>query len=169
MNAAGAAAIRWATDRAGGYGGTQAGNLGAGLPKSLLITAENVTFTTPTDPLTGDLTLVRGDDYTVSSGRALPEWSSADWTPFSLTTAASITFKARTRYSETVFEKAAAALGHAGARRTDGGGNGALAVGRDAYSFDLEAVLASGDVVTLAQGKIRSSKACIIILALLRV
>ena len=29
-----------------------------------------------------------------------------------------------------------------------------FAVGREAYSFDLEAILAVGDVVTLAQGKI---------------
>ncbi|MFN8450261.1 MAG: hypothetical protein U0521_17165 [Anaerolineae bacterium] len=72
-----------------GTAGWYLGQLGTIRDKTLLITAENVSFSTPTDPITGDLTVVRGDDYTVTSGRALPEWSSDDWLPFDLTARAS--------------------------------------------------------------------------------
>ncbi|MFN8563605.1 MAG: hypothetical protein U0703_18765 [Anaerolineae bacterium] len=159
LNAAGAAGDPLISDVPGSYdegtAGWYLGQLGTIRDKTLLITAGNVSFSTPTDPITGDLTVVRGDDYTVTSGRALPEWSSDDWLPFDLTNATSITFRARTRYSDVVVEKAATALSDTQVRvelaaaDTDG-----LAVGHDAYRFDLEAVLASGDVVTLAQGRI---------------
>ena len=156
LNSAGASGDPWATDLTSGYSGTQAGNLLVqDYLKSLLISAENVSFSTPNDPITGDLTLVRGDDYTVSSGRTLPEWSSADWTPFDLSSAASVTFKARTRYSETIFEKAAVVISDTQVRvELTAAETAAFAVGRDAYRFDLEAVLATDDVVTLAQGMI---------------
>ncbi|MEP7291106.1 MAG: hypothetical protein ABI835_04955 [Chloroflexota bacterium] len=132
------------------------GSIGALIVAKLgLISANSFTVTAPVNPLSGDLEIVRGDDYTLSSGRALPEWSNADWTPFSLTSAASLTFKARTRYSDTVFTKAAAALSDTGVRvELTAAETDAFAVGRDAYRFDLEAELASGDLVTLAQGKI---------------
>ncbi len=121
--------------------------------KTDLIAANNVTTIAPIDPLSGDLTLVRGDDYTVSSGRALPSWSSDDWTIFDLTHAEAVTFRARTRYSETVFEKTAAVLSGTSVRvELTSAETGAFAVGHDAYQFDVQAVLATGDVVTLAQG-----------------
>jgi hypothetical protein len=159
LNAAGSAGDPLISDVPGSYdegtAGWYLGQLGTIRDKALLITAENVSFSTPTDPITGDLTLVRGDDYTVTSGRALPEWSSDDWTVFDLTSAESITFRARTSYSETVFEKAAAALSDTQVQvELTGAETSTFAAGRDAYRFDLEAVLASGDVVTLAQGHI---------------
>ncbi|MEO8394960.1 MAG: hypothetical protein ABI700_18330, partial [Chloroflexota bacterium] len=62
-------------------------------------------------------------------------------------------FRARTRYSETVFEKAAAVLSGTSVRvELTSAETGAFAVGHDAYQVDLQAVLATGDVVTLAQG-----------------
>jgi hypothetical protein len=139
-----------------GYSGDQAGKyLSDARNKTLLITAENVTFTNPTSPITGDLEIVRGDDYTAATGRALPEWSSDDWTPFSLTTAQSVAFKARTPYSESVFEQAAAVLSDTQVMvELTAAQTGALAAGHDAYRFDIEAVLANGAVITLAQGKI---------------
>ena len=146
----------WTADlAAGGYSGDQAGKyLRDARDKTLLITAENVTFTSPTDPITGDLEIVRGDDYTAATGRALPAWSSGDWTPFSLTTAISVTFKARTRYSDSAFEQAASVLSDTQVRvELAAAQTGAFAVGRDAYDFDLEAVLAGGEIVTLAQGR----------------
>ncbi len=154
-NAGGGSGDQWLTDLASGYSGTQAGNLLVqAYLKALLITADNISMSAPTDPISGDLTLVRGDDYTVSSGRALPEWSSDDWTPFSLTTA-TVNFRARTRYSETVFEKAATVISDTSVRvEFTTAETGSFEVGRDAYSFDLEAVLATGDVVTLAQGRL---------------
>lgn len=114
-----------------------------------------ITFVTPLSAQTGDLEIVRGDDYTLSSGRGVPEWTNDDWTPLSLTTALNLSFRARTRYSDAVFVKAAQAVSDTQVRveltmeETVG-----FAVGRDAYRFDLEAELATGDIVTLAQGKI---------------
>ncbi len=146
----------WATDLVGGgYTGDQAGKvLSDTRAKALLISAENVSFTTPTNPITGDLQIVRGDDYTSATGRALPEWSSDDWTPFSLTTAQSVSFKARARYGDSVFEQAATVISDTQvqvaftAAQTDD-----LLAGGGVYGFDLEAVLVGGEVVTLARGK----------------
>lgn len=122
--------------------------------KTDLISANNVTYTTPVTPQTGDLTLVRGDDYTVTSGRALPQWSNDDWAIFDLPTAA-ITFRARARYSEAPFERAAAAISGTSVQvELTAAQTASLAVGHEAYQYDLEAALASGDVITLAQGRI---------------
>ena len=122
--------------------------------KTDLIAVNNVTYSAPVDPVSGDVTLVRGDDYTVSSGRALPSWSSDDWTAFDLTHAESVTFRARSRYGETVFEKTAAVLSSTQVRvELTSAETGDFAVGRDAYDFDLQAILVTGDVVTLAQGQ----------------
>lgn len=114
-----------------------------------------VTFVTPLSAQTGDLEIVRGDDYTLSSGRGVPEWMNEDWTPLSLTTALNLSFRARTRYSDAVFVKAAAAVSDTQVRvELTAAETSGFAIGRDAYRFDLEAELASGDIVTLTQGKI---------------
>ena len=114
-----------------------------------------VTFVTPLNAQTGDLEIVRGDDYTIASGRGVPEWSNEDWTPLSLTTAQGISFRAKTRYSETVFSRAAEVLSDTQVRvELTAAETEWFAVGRDAYRFDLEAQLAGGEIVTLAQGKI---------------
>lgn len=125
--------------------GSKLGMLGAGV----------VTFAAPVNAQTSDLEIVRGDDYTASSGRALPEWSSEDWTPLDLSNAASVTLRARARYSGAVFTKAASVLSDTQVRvEFTAAETAEFAVGREAYSFDLQAVLAAGDVVTLVQGKI---------------
>lgn len=113
-----------------------------------------VVFVSPLSAQTGDLEIVRGDDYTVTSGRGVPEWTNDDWAPLSLTTALNLSFRARTRYSDAVFIKAAEAISDTQVRvEMTMGETSGFAVGRDAYRFDLEAELASGDIVTLAQGK----------------
>jgi hypothetical protein len=132
-------------DYTAGTAGSKLGLLGSG----------TVTVSAPVSAQSGDLSLIRGDDYTLSSGRAVPEWSSDDWTAYSLTTATSIRFKAQARYGDTTFEKAGAAVSDTLVRvELTSAETSGLAVGRAAYRFDLEAVLASGDVVTLAQGHI---------------
>jgi hypothetical protein len=128
-----------------GTAGSKLGLLGTGV----------VTVVSPLDAVSLDLEIVRGDDYTASSGRALPEWSSEDWTPFGLTSAESITLRARARYGDTVFEAAAAAISDTVVRvELTSAETGGLAVGRAAYRYDLEAILMTGDVVTLAQGHV---------------
>ncbi len=129
---------------ASGTAGSRLGLLGAG----------SVTVVSPVSVVSGgDLEIVRGDDYTASSGRALPEWASAGWSVYDLSAAESITFRAKTRYSEMIFAKAAEAVSDTQVRvELTAAETGGLAVGREAYRFDVEAVLASGDVVTLAQG-----------------
>ena len=93
--------------------------------KTDLITTENFTVIAPIDPLSGDLTLVRGDDYTVSSGRALPQWSSDDWTAFDLLSAEAVSFRARTPLQRNhLRESGSGAERDQCARRTDVGGNG---------------------------------------------
>jgi hypothetical protein len=62
------------------------------LAKTNLIQVGGITVASPVSPATGNLTLYQGVSYIPSSGEILPEWSSTDWTPFSLTTAASVTW-----------------------------------------------------------------------------
>lgn len=116
--------------------------------------AAHVTVLSPLDALTGSLELIRGDSYRAADGRQI-SWASDDWTPLDLTGAAAITFKARSRYSSAVFEKAADALSDTLVRlELTSAETDAFVVGRDAYRFDLEAELAGGEIVTLAQGKL---------------
>jgi hypothetical protein len=123
--------------------------------KTDLITADNFTVIAPVDPLSGDLTIVRGDDYTAASGRILPSWSSDDWTVFDLTHAEEVTFRARSKYSSTVFEKAADVLSGTLVRvQLTSAETSVFALGQRLYDFDLQAILGSGDVITLAQGQI---------------
>ncbi len=114
-----------------------------------------VTFVSPLNAQTGALEIVRGDDYTAASGRGVPEWSNEDWTPLDLTSALGIQFRAKTRYSSSVFTKEAEALSGTQVRvELTAAETAAFAVGRDAYRFDLEAELAGGEIVTLAQGNL---------------
>jgi len=119
--------------------------------------AGGVTSTAPVAPETLTLTIVRGDDYTTDSGRTLPEWTSDGWTPYDLSAAASVTFKAKTRYGTTVFSKAMAVLSDTQVRlQLTDTETAAFDVGREAYNYDVEAVLSvakGSDIITLAQGK----------------
>lgn len=117
-------------------------------------TSAGVTVVAPVNAMTGNLEVIRGDDYTTTSGRPLPTWSSADWTPYDLSTATAIQFRAQPATGGTVFTKAVTALSDTEVRLelTDTE-TAAFAVGKDAYVFDISAVLLTGDVVTLVRGK----------------
>lgn len=137
---------------------TTAGSIGEYLLAKLgLLTQGAVTYTAPVDPITQTLTIVRGDDYTTASGRTLPTWEDADWAVLDLSAATSVTFKAETRYSSTVFTKAMDILSDTEVRlQLTDAETAALAVGTNAYNYDLEAVLSvakGSDIVTLARGK----------------
>jgi hypothetical protein len=117
------------------------------------LSAAGVTVMSPIDAISGNLELIRGDSYSVAEGRQIA-WTSTDWTPLDLSSAVAITFKARSRYSSSIFEKAAEAVSDTLVRvELTSAETEDFAVGRDAYRFDLEAELAGGNIVTLAQGK----------------
>jgi hypothetical protein len=65
------------------------------LAQTNLINAGNVTYSAPVNPNTQSLALNQSQDYLAADGGQLPEWSSTAWTPFSLTTAASVTWYIR--------------------------------------------------------------------------
>lgn len=119
--------------------------------------AGGVTSTAPVDPEALTLTIVRGDDYTTDSGRTLPEWTSDSWTPYDLSAAASVTFKAKTKYGTTIFSKAMDILSDTEVRlQLTTAETAAFDVGANVYSYDVESVLSvakGSDVITLAQGK----------------
>lgn len=119
--------------------------------------AGGVTSTAPVDPTSLTFTIVRGDDYSDDSGRALPEWTSDGWTALDLTAATSVTFKAKTRYGTVVFTKAMDVLSDTQVRlQLTDAETAAFDVGVGAYSYDIESVLSvakGSDIVTLAQGK----------------
>ncbi len=112
-----------------------------------------VTVLSPVEPDTGDLTLLRGDDYTASSGRALPTWSNPAWTAHNLLSAISVTFKAQSRYDAAVFAHALTVI-DATTVQLELTGAQTSAFAQDSYRFDLEAVLSGGEVVTLVQGEL---------------
>lgn len=155
LNTAASAGDPWATDIAtGGYTGSEAGKYLADIhAQAALITVDGVTYTNPVNPLTDDITIVRGDDYKLVDGRQL-QWSNSSWSTLSLTTA-TITLRMKTRYSTTVISVTATASSatvvYAELTTTQ---TSALATGSPVYNYDLQAVLASGDIVTLAQAQV---------------
>lgn len=118
-----------------------------------LITVDTpITVVLPIDPVTGDVTLVRGDDYTLTSGRPIPSWTQPDWAAFDLTHAQAVTCRMRTKYVDTVFEKAVTVIsGTQIVVEFTSAETAGFAVGDKAYYADLQAVLLSGDIVTLAR------------------
>lgn len=156
LNSASSAGDPWATDLPGAYAGADAGNvLWQAYQKALLISANNFIAVSPVSPITGNLSVVKGDDYTATSGRVLPSWSSTDWTPYDLSTATAISFRAKTKYGETVFTKSmlpAVSDTEVRLELTDAE-TGAFEVGRDMYSFDVQATLLTGDIITLVLAK----------------
>lgn len=132
---------------------TAGGWLKQALDTLLTRTSGGVTVVAPVNALTGNLEVIRGDDYTVSSGRALPAWVSDDWTPYDLSTATAIQFRAQPATGGTVFTKAVTALSDTEVRLelTDTE-TAAFSVGKDAYVFDIQATLLTGDIVTLVRG-----------------
>lgn len=103
LNSASAAGDPWATDLPGAYAGADAGNvLWQAYQKALLISANNFTITSPVSPVSGRLTLNQSQDYLLADGGVLPSWQNDDWIPFSLLTAASVAWYAKTKYNSTV-------------------------------------------------------------------
>lgn len=121
---------------------------------SAQVSAAGVIAIAPVAAITGTLTIIRGDDYTLTSGRTLPSWTSTDWTPYDLSTATLIQFRARRSLDATVFTKTMTAVSDTLVRLelTDTE-TAAFMVGNSAYSFDIQASLATGDIVTLVLGK----------------
>ena len=134
-------------------GGWLASVLNAIRARTDLISAGSLTVVSPVNAATGSLEVIRGDDYTVSSGRALPAWVSDDWTPYDLSTATAIQFRAQPATGGTVFTKAVTALSDTEVRLelTDTE-TAAFAVGKNSYLFDIQASLLTGDIVTLVRG-----------------
>lgn len=132
-------------------------SLGDELDTLLSAVAGNVTSVAPVAPDTLNLTIVRGDDYTTSSGRTLPEWTSDGWSVLDLSAAASVTFKAKTRLGTTIFTKAMNILSDTQVRlQLTDAETAVFDVGVNAYRYDLEAILSvakGSDVVTLARGQ----------------
>ena len=147
-----AAVWNYATASAGAVS-TFGGKLLDALDTLLTRTSGGVTVVAPVNALTGSLEVIRGDDYTLTSGRPLPTWSSADWTPYDLSTATAIQFRAQPATGGTVFTKAVTALSDTEVRLelTDTE-TAAFAVGKNSYLFDIQASLLTGDIVTLVRG-----------------
>ena len=147
-----AAVWAYATASAGAVS-TFGGKLLDALNTLLTRTSAGVTVVAPVNAMTGNLEVIRGDDYTLTSGRPLPTWSSADWTPYDLSTATAIQFRAQPATGGTVFTKAVTALSDTEVRLelTDTE-TAAFAVGKNAFVFDIQATLLTGDIVTLVRG-----------------
>lgn len=95
---------------------------------------------------TGLVTIVRGDDYRASEGRAL-EWAvSGNWPSLA---GATLAFTARR--SSIVLEGAATLVGGVVRVEIDGTDTADLEVASN-YGFDLQATLANGHVITLIRG-----------------
>jgi hypothetical protein len=116
-----------------------------------------VTVTSPV-AAGGDVTIIRGDDYLATDGRAL-EWTSTRWPDL---TGAAIRFKYKSSESlVTITGSVVTPTGTAKVRvelaATDTSG---LSVGENRFQpkiipFDLEAVLSDGSVVTLVQADMK--------------
>jgi hypothetical protein len=124
---------------------------------SAIVTGASVTVTGPVLE-SGNIRLVQGDDYSVTSGQAL-EWSSADW-PDLTGGSAHLYAWLNSSAGTATFDKAGTVLNAGSATQTvrvtpgtadtaalvphtiDGGG----------YTFQVKATLAGGEVVTLVQG-----------------
>lgn len=142
---------------AAGTAGYDLGLLPSIQNKTNLISTNNFTQITPVNAQSAELQLYKSDDYTVLSGRVLPEWSSGDWTAYGLLTAASITLYlvsggienalgATTALDATTIEATITAAQKAN-----------LFTGQGNYTYVVRAVLdsAHGDAVeTLVEGKL---------------
>lgn len=118
------------------------------------LSAAGVTVVSPVDNR-ANVTVYRGDTYDTDEIRAL-QWTSTGWGALSLSTATSITLRAKSNYSSTIFTKAAV-IPYSDTLVTvelTSSETAAFPSGAGAMRYDLEAVLANGHVITLAAGKI---------------
>lgn len=118
------------------------------------LAAADVNIVSPVDNR-ANVTLYRGDTYDSDEVRAL-QWTSTGWAAFDLSTATSITLRAKSKYSSTVFTKAAVTPYSDTLVTVEltSAETAAFPTGTSAMQYDLEAVLANGHVITLASGKI---------------
>lgn len=120
---------------------------------SAIVTGASVTVTGPVLE-SGNIRLVQGDDYSVTSGQAL-EWSSSDWPD--LTGGSVHLYAWLNADNATTFDKAGTVV-NAGSttqtvRVTPGTADtAALTADGTGYTFQVKATLAGGEVVTLVQG-----------------
>lgn len=118
-----------------------------------LITGGEIQIASPLSPDSLMITIVRGDDYTDLNSRSLV-WTNADWTAYSLLTATSITFKARTNQHEPVFTKTMTAPSATSVKLqlldTE---TVQFVTGLRVYDYDIELVMGNGQIVTLVQSK----------------
>ena len=101
--------------------------------------------------ISGDITVVRGDDYNNTDSRAL-EWTSTGWPDL---TGATVTF--RLKHTSGVLTKAATVVTPTGTARVrvelaSADTAGIVANSMQPYRFDVEATLSSGRKVTLLTG-----------------
>lgn len=114
----------------------------------------HVTYTGPV-ATNGDITIVRGDDYSNTDGRGL-EWTTTSASEWPTLTGATVTFTVKSRSAGTteltVTGTVVTATGAAKSVRVElTAGQTALAVGND-HAFDVQATLAGGRKVTLVRG-----------------
>ena len=151
LSAAGSAGDPWSTAIPGSYAAGTAGQIVGDNVDGLaaLIGSGGITVVSPVSEDGGTITIVQGDDYNNSDGRAL-EWFSDDWPDI---TGASITLH---------IEDSGGTYSEAGSVVTGGSGTQTVRVELPSadtatldagfQKFHLEAVLTSGRVVTLATG-----------------
>lgn len=65
----------------------------------LITSGGSVNYSAPVSPNGERITVIQSQDYLAADGGQLPEWTSQDWLPFSLTTAQSVTWYARSKYN----------------------------------------------------------------------
>lgn len=115
-----------------------------------------VTYTGPVAQ-SGDVTLVRGDDYTSADSRAL-EWTSETASDWPTLTGATIAFtvKSRSVGSSELIEAGSVVTATGASKKVRvelTAVETALAIGND-HAFDVQATLSSGRKVTLVCGKL---------------
>jgi len=93
--------VTWKGDVPADLTGDKVNSQVSGIDASVLalLSAVGINLIAPISPNSERLTLIQGQDYLLADGGVLPEWVSTDWIPFSLTTAASVTWYAKTKYS----------------------------------------------------------------------
>ena len=152
LRAAGGAADPLMNPVPGNY---PAGSAGEALGDVRTLRARGVTLINPiTEAL--ELILVRGDTYTIASGREdLPEWSSPEWSPLGLTSAPAITFKAsRTSGGAVVLSLPVTALSATRIQlELDSDDTSHLSPLSGGYSYDIQLTQTGGAIITLVRGK----------------
>lgn len=117
------------------------------------ITANGVNVISPYDSTSSSLTLIRGDSYANADSRAI-DWTSDAWMDYDLD-GAEIVFKAQSKYSGVIFEKAMSYIDVKTVRlELTTAETSDFAAATNVYTFDVSATLESGHVITLVRGRL---------------